>query len=242
MQFLTDPLGDRRAVRRDDHHHDGQALLRVRPSLQLAELERFGVVVAVPFLLVSLGPLPLVGLELLYPVHSSSFTREMDGHRTTSGTQAEQSNQPHKKTQCSLCECLMLSLSLRIGIAWLPTRLLQIIFFEKTWKYDVLDNVSGLVDFLSSMKKKKNSYNYDSIIKDVDQIKILYRDMTNKFLDTWLLAKLFVAENETNMNVSVMYLGSLHSLHMESYFKDVGYILVDFFENKGLLSCINIDK
>jgi len=118
----------------------------------------------------------------------------------------------------------------------------QLIFFEKVWKYDVLDNVSGLVDFLSSMKKKKNTYNYESIIKDVDKIKILYRDMTNKFLDTWLLAKLFVAENETKMDVSIMYLGSLHSLHIESYFKDMGYILVDFFENNSLLSCINIDK
>lgn len=118
----------------------------------------------------------------------------------------------------------------------------QLVFFEKTWKYDVLDNVSGLIEFFSSMKNKKNNYNYQSIIQDVEKVKILYRDMTNKFLDTWLLAKLFVAENETNMDVSIMYLGSLHSLHMESYFKDMGYILVDFFENKGLLSCINIDK
>ena len=79
VQLLADPLGDRRAVRRDDDHDDGQALLRVRPGLQLAELERFLVVVAVSFLLVPLGPLALVRLELLHPAHRilpRSFRRE----------------------------------------------------------------------------------------------------------------------------------------------------------------------
>lgn len=67
VQLFVYPPGDRGAVRGDDHHDDGQALLRVGPRLQPARLERFGVVVAVSFLLVPSGPLLLVRLELLYP-------------------------------------------------------------------------------------------------------------------------------------------------------------------------------
>ncbi len=68
VEFLVDSPGDRRAVRGDDHHDHGEALLGVGPGLQPAKLERLLVVVTVSLLLGPCGPLAPVGLELLHPV------------------------------------------------------------------------------------------------------------------------------------------------------------------------------
>lgn len=82
VQLFVYPPRDGGAVRGDDYHDDGQTLLGVGPRLQPARLERFGVVVAVPFLLVPGGPLALVGLELLYPARVFFFSvRVFDGSR-----------------------------------------------------------------------------------------------------------------------------------------------------------------
>lgn len=116
----------------------------------------------------------------------------------------------------------------------------QLYFFEESWREDILGNISKIVDKINTMRL--NNYNDKKIIiKDVEYLKILYRDITNKFLDIWLLAKLFVHENETSISASVIYLGSLHSLNMEKYFSNMGYKIDDLFENKKLDACIRIN-
>jgi len=115
----------------------------------------------------------------------------------------------------------------------------QLDFFEKTWRKDILENISILVEKLNSMKETNcQSSKFITIIKDVEYLKILYRDITNKFLDIWLLGKLFVHENDTPISTSVIYLGSLHSLNMEKYFSSMGYKNDIKIENKNLDSCI----
>lgn len=115
----------------------------------------------------------------------------------------------------------------------------QLAFFEKAWREDVLENISKVVNKLGSMKEKISSYTKYTIKSDVEELKIFYRDMTNKFLDTWLLSKLFSSENELDMELSIIYLGSLHSLKMESYFKEMGYDMGTILENKDLHACLS---
>lgn len=116
----------------------------------------------------------------------------------------------------------------------------QLYFFEKTWRKDILENINRIVNKLNGMKE--NNYNNSYIIEDVEYLKILYRDITNKFLDIWLLGNLFVNENDTPISTSVIYLGSLHSLNMETYFSNMGYKNETLIENKNLDSCIRTKK
>jgi len=81
----------------------------------------------------------------------------------------------------------------------------------------------------------------DVTLNTIENLYILYRDMTNKFLDTWLLSHLFVAQNK-NMSASVIYLGSLHSLNFEKYMESYGYKKNYLVENKNLSSCLIIKK
>lgn len=64
---------------------------------------------------------------------------------------------------------------------------------------------------------------------DLDRTRELmdaYRDMTNKYLDSCLLVIVFLAENK-NMSAAVIYLGSLHSLHFETYLERLEYTKTD---------------
>jgi len=109
----------------------------------------------------------------------------------------------------------------------------QVVYFEKVWKEDVIGRISKLTNTFGSMQKNSN-------VALVSDIKVQYRDMTNKFLDTWLLANVFLAENTMGMTASMIYLGSLHSLHFEDYLVGLGYIRKSITENKDLSACIRL--
>ena len=109
-------------------------------------------------------------------------------------------------------------------------------FFTMIWKKDVIAKISELTREFRRMQKTS-----DVSSETVKNLYILYRDMTNKFLDTWLLAHVFLAQNK-NMSASVVYLGSLHSLHFEKYLESYGYKKDYLVENKNLVSCISTKK
>ena len=107
-------------------------------------------------------------------------------------------------------------------------------FFDIIWKRDVIKRISELTELFRSMQKNKEFHRVKELMKS-------YRDMTNKFLDTWLLAKIFSAENN-GMTASIIYLGSLHSLNFEKYLEQIGYIRTRIVENEDLISCLNVKE
>jgi len=107
----------------------------------------------------------------------------------------------------------------------------QVSFFDMIWKTDVIGRISSLTELFRDMQKKKD-------LSRIDEIYTLYRDMTNKFLDAWLLANVLIAENSMGMSASIIYLGSLHSLNFEKYLEKMGYTRSKLFENKDLHSCL----
>ena len=109
-------------------------------------------------------------------------------------------------------------------------------FFTMVWKKDVIGRILELTTEFKRMQKT-----LDVSTETLQNLYILYRDMTNKFLDTWLLAHIFLAQNK-NMSASVVYLGSLHSLHFEKYLESYGYKKDYLVENKNLVSCISTKK
>ena len=110
----------------------------------------------------------------------------------------------------------------------------QVSFFDMVWKTDVIGKISSLTELFRDMQKKKD-------LSRINEIYTLYRDMTNKFLDTWLLANVIIAENSMGMSASIIYLGSLHSLNFEKYLEKMGYSRSKIFENKNLHSCLELN-
>ena len=105
-------------------------------------------------------------------------------------------------------------------------------FFDSIWRRDVVQRISLLTELFRDIQKNKG---YDR----VEELMKVYRDMTNKFLDTWLLAKVFSAEHN-GMTASMIYLGSLHSLNFETYLEQLGYSRTKLYENTNLTSCLNL--
>ena len=112
----------------------------------------------------------------------------------------------------------------------------QVQIFNTIWKRDVIDRIAKLTSEFRRMQT-----NLDVTLDTIENLYILYRDMTNKFLDTWLLSHLFIAQNK-NMSASVIYLGSLHSLNFEKYMESYGYQKKYTSENKNLNSCLQIKR
>lgn len=109
----------------------------------------------------------------------------------------------------------------------------QVSFFDSVWKEDVIKRIAGLTKVFRDMQK-------NSDVSKVDDLYVLYRDMTNKFLDAWLLANVLIAESSMEMSASVIYLGSLHSLNFEKYLERMGYSRNGLFENLDLRSCLKL--
>lgn len=111
----------------------------------------------------------------------------------------------------------------------------QMVFFDTIWKNDVVTRIETLNLEFRRLQKISNL-----TVSDTENIYLLYRDMTNKFLDTWLLSRMFSAQNDYNMSASILYLGSLHSLNLEKYLQDFGYTIKKTVENKNLSACLHL--
>lgn len=105
-------------------------------------------------------------------------------------------------------------------------------FFDEMWELDVVTSIKGLTETYSSMHKSNS-------VGNVAQFMTQYTRTINKFMDTWLLAKMFQAENK-GMSSSVLYMGSLHSLNIEKYLERYGYRRASIHENKNLGACLTI--
>ena len=95
--------------------------------------------------------------------------------------------------------------------------------FDKIWVDDITGGITSinakyikLHDTYSSSRSKTKP-SLANFSKDVEEIKQLYKRYTNKFMDVWLLAHVFMIQNTTGSNGMVMYLGSLHGLQVEKY-------------------------
>lgn len=109
----------------------------------------------------------------------------------------------------------------------------QVSFFDSVWKEDVIKRIAGLTKVFREMQG-------NSDVSRLDDIYVMYRDMTNKFLDAWLLANVLIAESSMGMSASVIYLGSLHSLNFEKYLETMGYSRKSLHENRDLTSCLKV--
>lgn len=117
--------------------------------------------------------------------------------------------------------------------------------FDKIWTRDITGGIVNinskyvkLHDNFSSKKKKAPSL--DKFSQDVEEIKQIYKRYTNKFMDVWLLAHIFMIQNMAESNGMVMYLGSLHGLEIEKHLKFHGFRKVYHSESQHLSSCLSL--
>lgn len=108
----------------------------------------------------------------------------------------------------------------------------QVEFFDVMWYMDVVTSIKSLTEAYGNMHGAND-------VSNVAAFMTQYTRTINKFMDTWLLAQMFEAENR-GMSASVLYLGSLHSLNLEKYLKSYGYTRTSLHENKNLAACLTI--
>lgn len=108
----------------------------------------------------------------------------------------------------------------------------QVEFFDVMWQMDVVTSIKNLTEAYSKMHGASD-------VSSAAAFMTQYTRTINKFMDTWLLAQMFQAENG-GMSASVLYLGSLHSLNLEKYLQAYGYTKTSIHENKNLAACLAI--
>lgn len=118
--------------------------------------------------------------------------------------------------------------------------------FDKIWVGDI---TGGIVDLNSKYVKLHRTYSSSStskrppltqFMKDVEDMKTAYKRYTNKFMDVWLLAHVFMIQNTAGSSGMVMYLGSLHGLQTEKYLAAHGLRKVYHRANQNLRACLSL--
>jgi len=114
--------------------------------------------------------------------------------------------------------------------------------FDKIWKNDIIKRIVGLNSSYVNLQRKypSSSKSLRSFTSDVEELKIMYKEFTNKLVDIFLLAHVFLIQNIGNTDGMVIYTGSLHSLQVEKYLDQHGFKLVKKIESKGLDSCLTV--
>ena len=116
--------------------------------------------------------------------------------------------------------------------------------FDSAWARDI---TGGIVEINAkyiklhtnfSSTKRKTTPSIAKFSHDVEEIKQLYKRYTNKFMDMWLLAHVFMIQNTADSSGMVMYLGSLHGLQIEEYLSQHGMRKVHHVESQNLSSCL----
>lgn len=118
--------------------------------------------------------------------------------------------------------------------------------FDSIWHRDITGGITDInkkyVDlhakYSSSMTNKNNTL--ADFSDDVEDIKESYKRYTNKFMDVWLLAHIFMVQNTSGSNGMVLYLGSLHGLQTEKYLASTGLRKINHLESHGLASCLSV--
>ncbi|CAM9092231.1 unnamed protein product, partial [Ectocarpus sp. 12 AP-2014] len=117
--------------------------------------------------------------------------------------------------------------------------------FDKIWVGDI---TGGIVSLNAKYVKLHRTYSSSSkkrpplaqFSKDVEDMKTTYKWYTNKFMDIWLLAHVFMIQNTSGSSGMVMYLGSLHGLQIEKYLAEHGLRKVHHVDNQNLGSCLSV--
>lgn len=105
-------------------------------------------------------------------------------------------------------------------------------FFLTTWNTEVVQKIKALSDKYVSMQEKND-------VSGLDQFKLAYTDMVNKFMDMCLLAQFFVARNN-GMTAALVYAGSLHSMNFETYLQKYGYKRTRLHQSRNLQACVKL--
>lgn len=118
--------------------------------------------------------------------------------------------------------------------------------FDKIWVDDI---TGGIVDINGKYVKLHQTYSSSktktppSLAKfseDVEEIKQSYKRYINMFMDTWLLAHIFMIQNKGATGM-VMYLGSLHGLQIEKMLSRHGLRKIYHSESQHLNSCLPLN-
>ncbi|AAK14500.1 unnamed protein product [Ectocarpus sp. 4 AP-2014] len=120
----------------------------------------------------------------------------------------------------------------------------QRVTFDRIWVRDITGGIADInakyvklhENYCASRRKRAPSL--ANFSQDVEEIKQLYKRYTNKFMDVWLLAHIFMIQNTAGSNGMVMYLGSLHGLEIEKYLSLHGLRKIHHSENQHLDSCL----
>lgn len=121
----------------------------------------------------------------------------------------------------------------------------QRVTFDKMWKQDITQRISNIYKSHVELNKKYVTSNVgssygSSFMRDLDKFKVDYKKLTNKFLDLWNLAHVFITSNKQNPSGMILYLGSLHGITIEEYFVEHGYKRVYRKETDNLQSCLKL--
>lgn len=116
--------------------------------------------------------------------------------------------------------------------------------FDRLWESEITGGITSINHKYTELQKDFSipgrSYNLKRFSTKVEAIKQAYKVFTNKFLDVWLLAHVFMIQNTTNSNGMVMYLGSLHGIVIEKYLASHGFVKTNVIQNRSLDSCLPV--
>jgi hypothetical protein len=116
--------------------------------------------------------------------------------------------------------------------------------FDRLWVSEITGGITLInkkyVEIQNGFSGNSKKHSVKKFSARVEEIKQLYKVFTNKFLDVWLLAHVFMIQNTPSSNGMVMYLGSLHGLMIESYLASHGFIRTNLIENKSLDACLAV--
>lgn len=116
--------------------------------------------------------------------------------------------------------------------------------FDRLWVSEITGGITAInkkyIELQKGFSGSSKKHSLQKFSAKVEEIKHLYKIFTNKFLDVWLLAHVFMIQNTANSNGMVMYLGSLHGLVIEKYLASHGFIRTNIFQNRSLDSCLDV--
>jgi len=120
--------------------------------------------------------------------------------------------------------------------------------FDKVWVRDITGGIGTInakyikLHETYSTSKRRTTPSLAKFSQDVEEIKQIYKRYTNKFMDVWLLAHIFMIQNTPGSNGMVMYLGSLHGIEIEKYLSLHGLRKIHHSESQNLDACLPMNK
>lgn len=119
--------------------------------------------------------------------------------------------------------------------------------FDKIWASEITGGISNLNSMYiklhqtyTSSGRRSSKPSLSKFSNDVEAIKQVYKRYTNKFMDIWLLAHIFMIQNIPGSNGMVMYLGSLHGLEIEKHLGLHGLRKIHHAESQNLNACLSL--